>query len=183
MCLVHYWRQKKHGTTDILPFKNGPKPVPMEVRFWAKVVQSGDCWLWTGSTTRGGYGNCHDPDERMAHRWAYKNMIGPIPEGLHLDHLCRVRACVNPYHLDPVTQAVNNSRMDYTAFLAGAPRARAKENASRRAKALAATHCKRGHLFDEANIIWQKKGTRVCRACQYASIARYQERKRAATAL
>jgi len=179
MCRIHYWRVKRHGTTDLLPFKNGPVPVPAEVRFWAKVVQSGECWLWTGSTTLGGYGSCHHSGERLAHRWAYENMVGPIPDGLHLDHLCRVRACVNPYHLEPVTPAVNNSRVDYTAFHEGARRAAEKENAARRARALAATHCKHGHPWDEANTNWSAGGTRLCKRCAAIATRKYLDRKKA----
>ena len=94
----------------------GPqKRQPRDERLWSKVsiprdVMTG-CWLWMGSTVRGGYGQIRD--ERRAkyvHRVAYESVVGEIPSGLQLDHLCRVRRCVNPRHLEPVTQKVNVGR-------------------------------------------------------------------------
>jgi hypothetical protein len=80
-------------------------------RFWSKVRQEGDCWVWTGALTKGGYGRFSVGGEiRVPHRVAYLMLVGDIPEGLTLDHLCKTRACVNPYHLDPVPQGVNASR-------------------------------------------------------------------------
>ena len=78
-----------------------------EERFWAKVDKTDDCWLWTANRTNAGYGHFW-LDRRMvlAHRFAYELLIGPIPDGLTLDHLCRVRACVNPAHLEAVTNRV-----------------------------------------------------------------------------
>lgn len=87
-----------------------------EERFWAKVDRSGDCWRWTGALARGGYGfavvgSRDDPQRyRNAHRFAYELSVGPIPEGLELDHLCRNRRCVNPAHLEPVTHSENMRR-------------------------------------------------------------------------
>lgn len=86
---------------------------PADVRFWEKVTESETgCWLWTGAKIRSGYGQfgTHRGPVVLAHRWAYENLIGEIPEGLQLDHLCRVRLCVCPYHLDPVTNKVNARR-------------------------------------------------------------------------
>ncbi len=66
------------------------------------------CWVWRRKLDSGGYGQ--DAANRMAHRIHYERLVGPIPEGMQLDHLCRVRACINPDHLEPVTLAVNCQR-------------------------------------------------------------------------
>lgn len=83
-----------------------------EDRFLAKVSHSSSgCWTWVGAILRNGYGYFKG-DERvmLAHRWSYEHFTGPIPEGLVLDHLCRQRNCVNPQHLEAVTQSVNLQR-------------------------------------------------------------------------
>lgn len=73
------------------------------------------CWLWLGIVNHGGYGIVSmNSRNQGAHRVAYKLFIGPVPTGLHIDHLCRVRCCVNPAHLQAVTQAVNNQRNQKT---------------------------------------------------------------------
>lgn len=83
--------------------KNGPAP---EHR-----PDLGPCWLWIGTVDRWGYGQMKWQGRRPgSHRVAYELLVGPIPEGLTLDHLCRVPGCVNPAHLEPVTQAENNRR-------------------------------------------------------------------------
>lgn len=69
-----------------------------------------DCVEWLGSTIRGyGYVGVHGKT-MLAHRASYEFFVGPIPEGLHLDHLCRNRSCINPTHLEPVSQGENNAR-------------------------------------------------------------------------
>jgi hypothetical protein len=77
-------------------------------RFWAKVEKTDGCWFWRARIIATGYGSFSlDGRKVMAHRFAYELLVGPIPEDLELDHLCRVRHCVNPAHLEPVTHREN----------------------------------------------------------------------------
>lgn len=82
---------------------------PPHVRFWRYVdKQDGGCWLWTASVRPDGYGEFRAHGRLVRpHRFAYEALVGPIPEGMVMDHLCRVRHCVNPAHLEPVTPREN----------------------------------------------------------------------------
>lgn len=119
-------------------------------RFWAKVAKAGpyECWEWTGSTHP--YGSISvDGKTAYAHRVAYELAVGPIPEGLHIDHLCRNKGCVNPAHLEVVSPGEN--------VLRGiGPTARAARK----------THCVHGHPFSGENLYITREGTRGCRACK-----------------
>jgi hypothetical protein len=89
------------------------KKLTAEERFWARVEEEASgCWRWTGAKTGRGYGVIAPSGKRldMAHRFAYKLLVGPIAPGLTIDHLCRNQLCVNPAHLEPVTQAENTAR-------------------------------------------------------------------------
>ena len=86
--------------------------VPIEIRLMEGIELSGDgCWLWTKSIDYGGYGRIGQRGvNARAHRVSYEHFVGPIPDGLSLDHLCRNRRCVNPDHLEPVTGSENTRR-------------------------------------------------------------------------
>lgn len=133
-----------------------------EERFLAKVtVSDTGCHLWTGATMTNGYGRFGGEGRAvLAHRWAYEHFIGPIPEGLELDHLCRVRNCVNPFHLEPVTGAEN--------------RRRGEGFAGRQSRQ---TACKHGHPLDEENTyVW--RGQRKCRTCNRIRSQRLRDRRK-----
>ncbi len=149
-CDTHNWRIEKYGDPNFLErFNRDPN-----VRFWSKVEvgHPAGCWWWMGTRNEGGYGKCfHGYRGRggqlavLAHRFAYEALVGPIPDGLHLDHLCRNTSCINPDHLEPVTPKINMLRT---------PTANK-------------THCKRGHPRDERNTYrYPRTGGRQCRACR-----------------
>lgn len=119
LCAGHYRRRRIHGD----PLGGEPDRIYGDpvARFWSKVDKDGPlpkwapflgpCWLWTRPLTDRGYASFgYDGGKIRAHRFAYEQIVGPIPAGLTLDHLCRVRHCVNPSHMEPVTQAENSLR-------------------------------------------------------------------------
>jgi hypothetical protein len=119
---------------------------------WSKVKQEGDCWVWTGYTNPEGYAG----GDGRQHRRVYEQMVGDIPEGLTLDHLCRRPACLNPEHLDPVPIAINIQR---------------GERATRKS-------CLNGHPFTPENTYLRPSGgKRQCRACNAAAARRLYARK------
>lgn len=119
-------------------------------RFTAKVrvdLPSG-CWLWSGAHTQAGYAAFRVKDRtEYGHRWSFEQVHGEVPDGLELDHLCRNRGCVNPFHLEAVTHTVNVQRGD------GGER----------------SHCPKGHLYDGANLYVGPTGGKRCRQCAYES--------------
>lgn len=123
-------------------------------RFTSKfsVNEATGCWEWSGARDRGGYGRFTFRGRlHAAHRVAYELFVGPIPEGLDIDHLCRVRNCVNTEHLEPVTTRENIVR-GLAPALAGLRMA-------------SKTHCPRGHEYTEANTYIAPTGGRLCRTC------------------
>jgi hypothetical protein len=150
----------------------GPRPRPPEERFWKKVDKIGPvpthrpdlgrCWLWTGSTRStppyGQFrvGSMTDGTRRVmpAHQFSYEVVNGPVPPHRQIDHLCRVPLCVNPDHLEAVTQRTNILR-----------------GTSPSAAHAARTHCPQGHPYDLVNTYFRPDGSRDCRACQRTKVA------------
>lgn len=131
---VKLWAERYEAATD---------------RIEARLDKTGDCWLWPGGTSGNGYGQLTTltGDERKqttikVHRAMYERHVGPIPEGMELDHLCKVKRCANPAHLEPVTHLENVQRW-MTSI----------------------TACPQGHEYTESNTYMQG-ATRVCRQCR-----------------
>ena len=129
-------------------------PIPNEDVFWGRVEKRalGECWVWKGAPIKNGYGQYRRKGTRSCyvHRLVYEALVGPIPEGKFLDHLCRNRLCVNPGHLEIVTNRENVLRgVGPTAV-----------NAQK-------THCKRGHPLEGENLYLYKDGRRDCRQCMH----------------
>lgn len=156
-CHTHYEHWRRKGTPVYVP-------PTLEERFLSKVVKSPGCWTWTAAHTVDGYGQIVDgPNQVYAHRVAHELYIGPIPAGYQVDHLCRNTACVNPAHLEAVTQRENILRGSSPAA----------EQAKR-------THCPQGHPLRGENL-YQWRGQRHCRQCRTARMAvRRRQTRRAA---
>jgi hypothetical protein len=148
-------------------------------KFWPKVEKSGpipecnpslgQCWTWKGAINKTGYGHLSigrpNKGSVRAHRLAYLLCVGPIPEGLILDHLCRNRACPNPAHVEPVTHRENLLRGN--GFVGINHRK---------------THCPKGHPYSGHNLInrfYKGKHMRICRICINQKTANWQARQRA----
>ena len=135
-------------------------------RLWSYALADGSgCWVWQLALSESGYGRIWVGDKALRpHRFAYEIVKGPIPEELELDHLCRLRACINPNHLEAVTHLENMRRGEAPPPPRYALRA----------------YCKRGHAFTKANTyITPTRSARGCRACNRVAVARYAARKRA----
>lgn len=137
-------------------------------RFWQKCSVSGTgCWLWTGLLAGQGYGYYRPVTlgTRRVHRITYLALVGEIPSGLELDHLCRVRNCCNPAHLEPVTRSENSRRGIGAQVI--------------RARTAAMTACVRGHEFTEENTARDHRGHRRCKECTRMHANEANRRKRA----
>lgn len=137
-----------------------------EERFWAKVdKQSNGCWLWTAYCQPNGYGWFYaGPDiSHAAHRFSFELLVGPVSEGLDLDHLCRVRSCVNPAHLEPVTRRENLLRGETVTAMHAAQQ-----------------FCINDHEFTPANTYVYPDGRRrLCRACRASRMRSYHAARKA----
>jgi hypothetical protein len=131
--------------------------LPPEIRFQLYYVEDAGCWNWLGDRDGKGYGRFslqygekgHRKNREVrAHRYQYEMLVGPIPDGLEIDHGCKNTLCVNPSHLEPVTHRVNVLRGD------SPPAAGARK-----------THCPKGHPYSGENLHRERGGARKCRAC------------------
>lgn len=130
-------------------------------RIEAKFSRGDGCWLWHAALDRHGYGAVYfEGRVQRAHRAVYRMLVGPVPEGLVLDHLCRTPACVRPDHLEPVSLQVN--------FARGLDPTRAKK---------AQTHCVHGHPLSGANLIARPGGRRGCRECANVAQRKYYKKR------
>lgn len=146
------------------PFHIPTHSEAIALRFWAKVEKHGpsECWLWAKGKHKNGYGQFSLGHlNLLAHRVAYELSVGPIPENYYLDHLCRVRDCVNPTHLEPVTLGQNVLRgVGITAL-----------NALK-------THCNHGHPFNEENTRITSEGDRECVSCRRDILHRFRNNQK-----
>lgn len=157
LCNAHYLRKMRHGD----PLASAPR-MTLRERFESKIRRTdGGCWEWSGGHFQAtGYAIFNIPSERdgrwrptVAHRVSYELFVGPIPDGLHVDHLCRNRGCVRPDHLEPVTQQENMHRGQAPSAISY------REN-----------RCQRGHEYTPENTIIKpsQPGKRECRECTRA---------------
>lgn len=167
LCRKHYQRWKAHGDPLVLLLDRSKTP---EERFWPfvdkdgpvpeKRPELGPCWLWTGGKAEG-YGVFHlNGKQAKAHIFSYTLAVGPIEDGQERDHLCRVRHCVRPDHLEAVTRQINQLRGFGVSGIS-----------SRK------THCINGHEFSPENTYVNGKGHRVCRTCRSEAMRRYQQKR------
>lgn len=173
LCPMHLARWRKSGTTDLIVLTD-------EQRFWRSILIGDDGWEWTGNIANTGYGRFGVGGRVvLAHRWAYEHFVGPIADGLTIDHLCHNRdlacrggatclhrRCVLPEHLEAVPTAVNTRR------------GRGNEVSAR--LSATRTHCKYGHEFTPENTVMTKTG-RKCRICHNRRARESAERRRART--
>jgi len=143
LCNKHYLRWWKTPA-----FK--PKLHSLDRLAECVIISETGCWLWQGCRDSNGYGHLRTPIREggkyvKAHLAVYRHLVGPVPEGLELDHLCCNPPCVNPDHLEPVTHEENMRRGLW---------------ATKR-------HCPQGHPYDETNTYIASRGDRQCRICMY----------------
>lgn len=133
------------------------RPVVTYADLWRRIEKTDACWVWTGALDREGYpvGRVNQVTVRV-HRVVYAREVGPIPEGFEVDHVCQVRRCVRPDHLEAVTGAEN-----------------------RRRQGAAVVVCRNGHPYTELTTYVDPRGKRGCRPCRADAKARLRARKAA----
>ena len=156
MCNSHYTNELRRGRIRVLL-----KP-SAEDRFWSKVDKTETCWLWALPVT-GRYARFKlSGSDRQAHRVAYEWANGPVPDGLEIDHLCRVRHCVRPSHLEAVTHTENLRRGNGWS-----------------GRNVRKTHCPQEHPYSPGNTYTLKHGGRRCKTCAKLATRKYLRKKAA----
>jgi hypothetical protein len=154
MCQPHYKRWWKHGDPLI---NKRPELALTPLQRLLRLADTSNpeaCWTVAQDLDRGGYARISQRSKKvLAHRLSYELLIGPIPDGLELDHKCENTACINPGHLEPVTFAENMRR-----------------------RAMRASHCRNGHLRTPENVHLGPSGKRSCRPCNRDAVRRYKQR-------
>lgn len=135
--------------------------------FWTKVNKTDTCWLWTGGVSAYGYPVAGGQIEPYAHRRSYLWLVGPIPPTYEVDHLCRVKLCVRPDHLEAVSKAENIRRQN--ALTSGTHQR-------------SLTHCPQGHPYSGENLVVRREGWRTCRTCKVARVRAWRARQKAVAA-
>lgn len=147
------------------------------INFWAKVDPTGFCWNWMAGVCEWGYGqfNVNRTGKKLqAHRISYTTLVGPIPEGLELDHLCRNTSCVNPDHLEPVTRGENQRRIP--ALIRPGHKHGWLPSWVTSGKNITG-YCKHGHEYTEANTYTYKDGRTDCRTCKAGRVRKPDPRR------
>lgn len=169
LCLRHYMNLRRYGDPRGHPSRHGTRTEG----FWRRVDKNGPisahrpdlgpCWIWTRKPNPDGYGHTRWVSQKyiLTHRLAWLLTYGWLPpRPLELDHLCRVRLCCNPHHLEVVTTQENINRGEVGRNM--------------RKK----THCPHGHPYAGRNVIINANGARICRECTNARAREYQRKKR-----
>lgn len=169
LCGAHYYRWRATGSTGSATIQD--RTLSIAERFWARVDASGDCWVWTASCDHKGYGQFSPGGgvkTQRAHRWAWEHLVGPIPDRMVIDHLCRVRRCVNPDHLR-ITTSGENTACSPIALAAVAARK---------------THCTNGHQYTPENTyLTRLKSGNTGRSCRQCHIDLMKRKRKQAHAL
>ena len=126
-------------------------------KFWSRVSKTETCWLWMGAKLPVGYGRFSGAE--YSHRKAWELLRGPIPAGLTVDHLCKVKSCCNPDHMEIVSRGENAIR---GGGIAASARIR-----------LAKTHCIYGHEYTPENTGTKPNGSRQCLTCRRAMVVKW----------
>jgi len=165
LCSAHRSTFYRHGN----PFEKTRKVFlgTNKNRFLKNVKKTKSCWIWVSHKSTGGYGTFYvwktaenKGGSKLAHRWAFENWVSPIPKGLEIDHICKIRNCVNPKHLRIVSHLENMHASNTLASL----------NSNK-------THCPNGHKYEAPNILWDKN-SRKCKICVYSRMALIRENKK-----